>query len=47
MKVLFYPSDKVLAEGRGNPFPSVYTTVHPDGLLFHITLQTNLGKQTI
>lgn len=37
-----YLIDKVLAESRGDPFPCMYTTVHPDCFLFLSSVQANL-----
>ena len=37
-----YLSDKVLTEGRGDPFPGMYTTVHPDSFLFLSSIEANL-----
>lgn len=44
---VFHLSDKVLTEGRGDPFPGVDPTVHPDSFLFLSSIQANLEDKFI
>ena len=47
MFFLNYLSDKVLTEGRGDPFSGVYTTVHPDSFLFLPRINADLEHKFI